>query len=761
MKFYTLLGMFLGALITNSQTIKYINPNATGNGSGTSWANAYTSLKSALLNAQHKDEFWLTYSANHAIDPNQNKVYLTIDKNIALYGGFKGTETLRSQRTALPSIISGSIGMAGVDDNSENAFEIKSKVHLEGIRFTDFYSTETSYQDKVSIVKIDDKASVSFKNCDFRANESVRCIDISNNANVTIEQSTFYTNNRQKSAPIIKILNSDLHINNSDFQFNGNGSFIVDAYSNDTTFEGRTITISNTKFLENKAGIVYNTISKVDIKNCVIKNDNFYNATVNHYPKDKTLHIDHTDFSGYLTGLIINFGQIDSLIITHNNFDLALANNAHAIYGGAKNVRIKNCNFANFDNTVDPVYIYGADSSVEISNIHFKDLNRDDNLFWISGQKSIKLDSCSFENIVLEKNNTLFYLYSDSMLISNTQFIGLTGDIFPSYNPYKKFSNCVFKNINIKSNPLFYQSNGGFVSEIKNCTFDNLSIGYSTVMSYGYPFIYNGSGDLILKNNSFTNIKSNDYFIRVGSYGDVKSYGNLFENIEANVGIWSNEGGNIGIYNSNFNKISKPLFINYDTYIMYAKNPRLYVLNSVIYSANDTLLKEITSDSIPTTFEGNYTNKSLGANNYNNASMPYSELYKEENYSVLFDKGIKSDSTLDHIQKDILGNSRLLFDKIDIGYIEFVKDPTVTLIGHESAMTSATTVYPNPAKDKIFVTLSQSSKIKITNLYGQSFFEAELHVGKNEIDLSEIEAGLYILTTYNNNKAVSTKFSVE
>lgn len=761
MKKHLLHSLIFCAFIASSQTIKYVNPNATGNGSGTSWANAYTSLKAALLNAKHNDEFWLTYNANYTIDPLQNNVYITIDKDISLYGGFKGTETSRSQRTALPSIISGSIAMAGAEDNSQKAFEIKSKVHFEGIRFTDFYSMETSYQDKVGIVKVADKAVVSFKNCDFRNNESVRCIDILNNAKVNIEQGTFYTNNRQKSAPVIKILNSDLSINNSDFQFNGDGSFIIDAYTNqDTIYSGGTISILNTEFLENKAGVVYNTIAEVDIRNCIIKNDDFYNHTVYHYPKVKTLRIDKTDFSGYLSGLIVNFGQIDSLILTNNKFDLALSNNAHAIYGGAKNVRIKNCDFGTFDASVDPIYIYGADSSVELSKLHFRDVTRSDNLFYISGKKIMKIDSCIFENVVME-NNHLFYLYTDTMLVSNTKFIGLKGEMFYGFNPYKKFSNCIFGNIKITSNPLFYQSNGGYVTEVENCLFDNCSIGYSTFILHGYPFIYNGSGDLILKNNMFKSIKTNDYFLEIGSYGKVKCYGNLFERIEANKGILNNEAGDLTVFNSNFTSIDKPIFVNDDTYSSNPENSRLYVLNSVLYSTNDTLYREVHTNTIPTTFENNYTNKSLGTNNYNNSLISYHDLYTIQNIAALFDKGIKEDSTLAGITEDVLGNKRKLFDKIDIGCLEYWENPLVSSLDHQIAMSSGTMVYPNPAQDRIVVTLPHKSKVKVTNLYGQSFFEGELNEGVNELNVSGLEAGMYMLTTTGNSKASSIKFTIK
>jgi hypothetical protein len=239
------------------------------------------------------------------------------------------------------------------------------------------------------------------------------------------------------------------------------------------------------------------------------------------------------------------------------------------------------------------------------------------------------------------------------------------------------------------------------------------------------------------------------------------NYGNLFENIQTNKGIWQNAGGNLGVFNCNFNKINKPIFINDDTYSYKPEESRLFVLNSILYSSNDTLVKVVASNTITTTFEGNYTNKNLGANNSNFSSIPYSDLYKVQNQPVLFDKGKQGDSTLTGIKKDILGNARLLFSKIDIGCYELTNNPNVVLT--ETDLTSSTeiTLYPNPATDKITVTLEQNSYVKISNAYGQTVFETELQAGKNEVNVNGLEVGMYILATQFDNKVKSTKFSIK
>ncbi len=52
-----LLGM---TNMVNSQTIRYVKHDATGNNNGTSWTNAYTILQSALTAASSGQQIWVS-----------------------------------------------------------------------------------------------------------------------------------------------------------------------------------------------------------------------------------------------------------------------------------------------------------------------------------------------------------------------------------------------------------------------------------------------------------------------------------------------------------------------------------------------------------------------------------------------------------------------------------------------------------------------------------------------------------------------------
>jgi len=68
-----------------------VKSDATVTGDGRGWANAYTSIDTAVTNAESGDEIWI--AGTFTITGN-----LTIDEKVHLYGGFNGTESELSER---------------------------------------------------------------------------------------------------------------------------------------------------------------------------------------------------------------------------------------------------------------------------------------------------------------------------------------------------------------------------------------------------------------------------------------------------------------------------------------------------------------------------------------------------------------------------------------------------------------------------------------------------------------------------------------
>ena len=57
---------------------------------------------------------------------------------------------------------------------------------------------------------------------------------------------------------------------------------------------------------------------------------------------------------------------------------------------------------------------------------------------------------------------------------------------------------------------------------------------------------------------------------------------------------------------------------------------------------------------------------------------------------------------------------------------------------------TAVSLFPNPVKDKLTVSVVQEDVISIYNLNGQLNFHDKLNRGINTLDLSDIASGIYI-----------------
>lgn len=134
MKLRSLLLCVVAALVAGtvasplSAAIRYVNQAASGGNNGTSWANAYRELASALNAASAGDEIWVAtgiykpdYDATTGTHTGNRDLRFVLKGGVSVYGGFAGSETARNQRNWATDrvILSGDIGTAGVaSDNT-------------------------------------------------------------------------------------------------------------------------------------------------------------------------------------------------------------------------------------------------------------------------------------------------------------------------------------------------------------------------------------------------------------------------------------------------------------------------------------------------------------------------------------------------------------------------------------------------------------------------------------------------------------------
>ena len=132
-------------------TIIYVDKDATtGGNNGTSWADAYTDLQTAITNAVSGNHIWVAAGTYKPTATASRDIYFEIPNGVELYGGFAGTETDTSQRMdygaggANETILSGDIGTEG--DNTDNSYHVvyiddaSSTIKLNGLTISDGYA---------------------------------------------------------------------------------------------------------------------------------------------------------------------------------------------------------------------------------------------------------------------------------------------------------------------------------------------------------------------------------------------------------------------------------------------------------------------------------------------------------------------------------------------------------------------------------------------------------------------------------------------
>jgi len=277
----------------DTNNILYVNKTATGDGSGSSWANAIPELADALVWANNNKtnftttplQIWVasgTYKplyspedgANFGTDQARDNAFLMVN-NVQLYGGFAGTEatlvdrdlSLIANKTTLSGdfnnddTITGSGSTLSIGSNTENAYHVivssgnVEAALLDGFSITSGNATDSSNS---SITVNSNVITNTFGGGIYNHTSSLRI------TNVT------FTGNSGSYGGAIANNNSSPIINNSSFNKN-KGVTRGGAISN---FSSASPTIYNSSFignLANEAGAIsLDPTTSADIINCTI-----------------------------------------------------------------------------------------------------------------------------------------------------------------------------------------------------------------------------------------------------------------------------------------------------------------------------------------------------------------------------------------------------------------------------------------------------------------------------------------------------------
>ena len=163
----------------------YVNHAANGNNDGTSWADAYTDLQTALQNADEEDEIWVA-EGTYTPDTMNGSTFSTffIDKDLQLYGGFAGTECNLSERDIeqYPTILSGDLDSNDVVDDFDNyksdnvLHVVTATAQISNLAVIDGFTIQGGYADNEFATNGDEGGGIfsegllNIRNCLFTQN---------------------------------------------------------------------------------------------------------------------------------------------------------------------------------------------------------------------------------------------------------------------------------------------------------------------------------------------------------------------------------------------------------------------------------------------------------------------------------------------------------------------------------------------------------------------------------------------------------------
>ncbi|MFM2392774.1 MAG: hypothetical protein RLZZ546_756, partial [Bacteroidota bacterium] len=213
-----------------SDTIAYVKEDASGSNDGSSWANAFTDLQSAL-NCTNLKEIWVAQGAYPpSLDTNlmtPSQIHLSVFKmrnNLKIIGGFAGTETSITQRiNILPTYLSRIHNPALPFQNSVNMIynndPLDSTAVLDGFIIDGYNESYLSFGSAI----VNRNASPTFKNITitfaFGYDGTIQNINSSSSyENMYVHGCGVTTN-----GAIFYNINSDIKVEKSNFIGNGSG----------------------------------------------------------------------------------------------------------------------------------------------------------------------------------------------------------------------------------------------------------------------------------------------------------------------------------------------------------------------------------------------------------------------------------------------------------------------------------------------------------------------------------------------------------
>ena len=400
----------------------YVDSSAAGGNNGSSWNDAFLTLQDAITIASPTQQIWVaqgTYfpdNGNSRIDNDQNSTF-QLRNDIAIYGGFAGSESLLSERVHSdhPTILSGDLAQndgPDFENNSENAYHIltgnntNSTAVLDGFTITGGTAISPFSDDDFGGGLFNFNGSPTIENCFFLRNISENrggAIYNRNDSSPSLSNCSFQDNHSERSGGAIGNSSSSPSLTHCSFLGNSadaSGGAIDSILSSSPTFTDcsfernsagedggainfdplvsgpntSSLSLINCSFISNSAGddggAFYNAFSSSSLMNCFFQS-NSANDLGGALCNDALSSASLTDCS--FSDNTANFGgAIYSFNSSHSFTNCSIrgnsANSGGAIYNSSSSPSFVNCSFTSNSATGFGGTILNSSSSPTLIN---------------------------------------------------------------------------------------------------------------------------------------------------------------------------------------------------------------------------------------------------------------------------------------------------------------------------------------------------------------------------------------------------------
>ena len=274
-------GAYEGVFAAPAPKVLYVDTTARGAYTGTSWANAFTSLAATLVTATDGDIIRVAHGSYRPTSSSNRSISFALRNGVAIYGGYAGhaASDPDARDTALyPTILSGNIGAAA--SSTDNSYHVLTASAVGASTILDGVTVTGGHADGVKPFQSDGgglyaiSASLTLNNCTFSGNSASQSGGgmYNDSSSPLLADCTFSGNSASSGGGMYNSSSSPTVVNCS---FSGNsasdrGGAMCDISSSPTLtnclFSGNGVHSSTAGY----GGAMYSISSSLTLTNCTI-----------------------------------------------------------------------------------------------------------------------------------------------------------------------------------------------------------------------------------------------------------------------------------------------------------------------------------------------------------------------------------------------------------------------------------------------------------------------------------------------------------